>query len=66
MDSPTNKKYLSEIFRTAAAYELFLRLASEKSTLVTAALEAEMKHFLLCPFNGRRKKRKATKEKEND
>jgi len=40
------EKYISETFRTAAAYELFLRLASEKNNLIKLAFKAEKEHFL--------------------
>ena len=50
-----SKDNLSEAVRTAAAYELFLRLTSEKTSLMEAAFQKEVKHFLLS-FDKKRKK----------
>ena len=51
------KDNLSEIVRTAAGYELFLRLTSDRTSLMEAAFQREVKHFLSCSFRGRRGKR---------
>jgi len=47
-------KSLSEIFRTVAAYELFLRLSNEKNQLRTIAFESEFNNFLNCFLNKER------------
>ena len=50
-----SKDNLSEAVRTAAAYELFLRLTSEKTSLMEAVFQKEVKHFLFS-FEEKRKK----------
>ena len=60
-----SKDNLSEIVRTAAAYELFLRLTAEHTSLIEAVFKKEVQHFLECSFKGRGGRRRHEGEQDS-